>query len=132
RLGVRPARAPRLWGGEPVAGSEQPDMRSAEVERIAERLALGGDDVPPHLARGAYGAEGQDLGDRDDQQGAGLVADARKPGVVPDFAEKVGVLPHDAGGVAIDEPTEIFATQRILSLKLEPDKPGIGLANFAV
>src|SRR4051812_49313212 len=35
---------------ELLARGKQPDMRSAEVQRVAERLSLGRDDVGAHLA----------------------------------------------------------------------------------
>ena len=91
-----PDEAPRHLADEPVAGGEQPDMRSAETERVAERLALGGHDVCADVAGRANGAERQDFGDDDDEQGAGIVADPREPGIIPYFSEKIGVLHHDA------------------------------------
>ena len=48
---------------------------AAEIERIAERLALGRDDVGAHLARRRDRPERQDLGDDDDEQRALLMAD---------------------------------------------------------
>src|SRR5262247_4457182 len=45
--------APRHLADEPIAGSEQPDMRSAEIERITKRLALRGNDIGAHLTRRA-------------------------------------------------------------------------------
>ena len=78
-------------------------MRSAEVERVAERLAFGRDDVRPHLARRANGAQRHDFGHYDDEQRAGVVADSRELGIIADLAVKIGVLDDDAGGIAIDE-----------------------------
>ena len=60
------------------------------------------------------------------------MAGLREPGVIPDFAEKIGVLNHDTGGVAIDEPTGIFVGRRVLHRNLKPDKPPIGLTDLAV
>ena len=94
---------PRHLADEFVPAGEQAEMGSAEIERVAERLALGGDDVGAHLARRADRAERQDLGHDDDEQRAGVVADSRQLRIVADLAVKIRVLHDDAGGVA-DRP----------------------------
>ena len=81
---------------EPVAAGKQAEMGSAEIERITERLALGGDDVGPHLAWRSNCAKRQYLGHYDDQQRAGVVADLREFRIVADLAVKIGVLHDDA------------------------------------
>src|SRR5260370_31238867 len=85
RVDRLPDEAPGHLADEPVAGGEQPDMRPAEVERITERLALGGDDVRAHFPGRANGAERQDLGDHHDKQGTGPVAGPRDPPGTPAF-----------------------------------------------
>ena len=46
------AQAPRHLADEGLAAGEQADVGPAEVEAVADRLALGHGDVGPHLARG--------------------------------------------------------------------------------
>ena len=50
---------PRHLPHEFFAGGEQPDIGAAEIERVAEGLAFGGDDVGAHLAGRTDGAERQ-------------------------------------------------------------------------
>src|SRR5579859_6349532 len=66
---------PRHLADEFLASGKEPDMGPAEIERIAEGLTLGGDDVGAHLAGRNDGSQGQDLGDDDDEERALLVAD---------------------------------------------------------
>src|SRR5262249_9679578 len=118
---------------ELVAAGEEAEMRAAEIERVAERLALGRDDGGPHLARRANGAKRQDLGHDDDEQRAGLVTDLRELRVVPNLPKEIGGLHDDAGGVAADLLSELLAAQRRrLGGYFEADKASIGLAHLAV
>ncbi len=52
----------RHLSDEFVAAGEQAEIGPAEIQRIAERLAFGGDDVGAHLARGLHQAQGHDFG----------------------------------------------------------------------
>ncbi len=61
-----------------LAAGEQPDMRSAEIQRVSEGLAFGSDNVRAHLAGRPDRAQGQDLGDDHDEQRAGLMAELRQ------------------------------------------------------
>ncbi len=85
-----------------LAAGEQADIGAAEVQAVADRLALGHRDVGAHLAGGLQEAVGHRLGGDHDQQGAGRVSGLRYGGDVGDLAEDVGGLDHHAGGVGID------------------------------
>src|SRR5215472_6013571 len=101
RVDGLPDETPRHLAQEPLTGGEQSDVRSTKVEGVTERLAFRSDDVGAHFTRRANSAERQDLGDNDDEQGAGLVADPCELGVIADFAKEIGVLNDDAGSIAI-------------------------------
>ena len=69
-LAAQPARH---LAHELLARREQADIGAAEVQRVADRLALADDDVGAHLARRLQQAERHRLGDHHDQQRAGGV-----------------------------------------------------------
>ncbi len=79
-----------------VARREEPEMRAAEAHRIAQRLALAGDDVGIHRARRLDQAERYRLGHGDDQKRAGIVARRGERSVIADLAEDAGILDDDA------------------------------------
>ena len=85
-----------------LARGEQADIGAAEVQGVADRLALGGDDVGAHLAGRFQQAHRHRLRDHDDQQGAGGVGGLGDPGDIRGRAEDVGRLDDDAGGVGTD------------------------------
>jgi len=60
-------QAARHLPHELVARGEEADIRPAEVQADAKRLAFRHDDVSPHVARRRQQAERHDLGDDDDQ-----------------------------------------------------------------
>src|SRR6516162_11782432 len=119
---------------ELVPAGEQSEMGSAEIERVAERLPFGRDDVRSHRARRDNGAERKDFRYHDDEQRAGIVAVSGEIGIVANFTKKIRVLHDDAGSVATDELGEILgaAGNRIQDAELEPNKASIGLAHLAV
>src|SRR6516162_4664206 len=125
---------PRHLADEFVAAREQAEMRSAKIERIAERLTLRSDNVSSHIAGGDDRTERQDLRHHDDQQSTGVVAGSREVGVVTNITKKPRVLDDDAGSVAVDEPGEVLTVRgrRIQRAELETDEPGIGFAHLAV
>src|SRR6516225_9931327 len=117
-----------------VPAGEQAEMGSAEIERVAERLPFGRDDVRSHLARRDNGAERQDFRYRDDEQRAGVVAVSGEIGIVPNFTKKIRVLHDDAGSVTTNELGKILAAagSRIPRAELEADEASIALAHLAV
>src|SRR6516164_1089841 len=119
---------------ELVPAGEQSEMGSAEIERVAERLPFGRDDVRSHHARRDNGAERKDFRYHDDEQRAGIVAVSGEIRIVANFPKKIRVLHDDAGSVATDELDKILGTagSRIRDAKLEPNKASIGLAHLAV
>ena len=56
---------------ERLAAGEQADVGAAEVQRVADRLALGDGDVRAHLARRFQAGRGDRLGGHHHQQRAG-------------------------------------------------------------
>ena len=96
-----------------LAGREQPDIGAAEGQRIADRLALGGDDVGAHLAGRLHRAERHRLGDGDDQQGALRPAGLGQRAMIAQMAEEAGVLHHHAAGLAIDQWRQVLAAGRV-------------------
>ncbi len=92
----------RHLANEFVAAGKEPEMGPAETERVAERLALGGDDVGIHFAGRPDRTQRQDLGDDDDQQRPPLMTGLRQRRPVAQLAPEIGVLHDDAGGGVID------------------------------
>ena len=105
-----------------LPAGEQPDIGAAEAQRVAQRLALRGDDIGPHLARRAHQAERDDLGDRDDEQRAGPVAGLGERRQVVQAAEEVGVLDHDAGGPFVDRFGDRFGAAVIDRQRFDIDR----------
>ncbi len=112
----------------------QPDGGAAEVEGVAQRLSLGGDDVRLHGARRLEQAEGNDLGDDHDQQRAGRVTGLGEGREIADPSEEVGILHDHAGGLGIDEAAEVLAAIRIRPRFGERDaeEAGAGFGDIAV
>ena len=81
-----------------VPGGEQPDARPTEIERIANRPALGGNDIRPHVTGRFQRAERHDLGHRDNQQRSGIVTGICN-GLQMHTAEKVRILDDHASRV---------------------------------
>ena len=119
---------------ELVAGREQTEIRPAEIERVAERLPFGGDNVGAHLAGRLDRTQGQHLGHDDNQQRALVVAGPPQFRPVAQLAPEIGVLHDDTRGFAVDEPRQVLVAARCRGRgrELEPDKPGIGRAHFAI
>ena len=80
-----------------LGGGEEAERRAAEVEPVAERLALADRDVDAALARRAQHAE-RDRVDRGDAERARLVRGGGERLEVLDRAEEVRVLDEDGGG----------------------------------
>ena len=93
--------AARHASRELLAGREKAEARPAQVLIVAERLALAHGDVGALLTRRSQNAEGERVGD-DDQQGAGVVGDLRRGGDVLDAAEEARLLDDDGGGLGVD------------------------------
>ena len=91
-----------------VAGREQADIRTAEAEPVADRLALADHDVGAHLARWHQQPQRHDFRHDHDQQRTGGVAGFRQPGEVADMAEEARVLHDHAGRVAIDRCDQLL------------------------
>src|SRR5689334_16417807 len=108
-------------------------MRSAKIERIAERLAFGGDNIGAHLAGRAKRTEREDFGDDHHEQGPRIVADAPELRIILDFTKEIGVLYDDTGGITIDQPGEVLASRRgRASVNLEPNEARVGRTDLAV
>src|ERR1700756_5551565 len=86
-------------------------MRSAKIERIAERLAFGGDNIGAHLAGRAKRTEREDFGDDHHEQGPRIAADAPELRIILDFTKEIGVLYDDIGGITVDQPGEVLASR---------------------
>ena len=99
---VSPQRRPGIWRMNSLLRRHQADIGAAEVERVADRLALADDDVGAERAGRLEEAERDDLGDDDDQQRAGVVGEVRELLDVAERAVEVGRLDDDGGGVVVD------------------------------
>ena len=84
-----------------LAGAEEAERGTAEVEAVAERLALAEGDVGAALARRLEDPERHRVGG-DDQQGAVLLRRGAERLDVLDRAEEVGALEDHRGGLAVD------------------------------
>jgi hypothetical protein len=83
-------------------GGEEANIGAAEVQRIADRLALADDDIGVLSARRHDGTERDDLGEDCDQQramGMGLLGDRLE---IAQVAEDVRRLDDDAGDAVVD------------------------------
>ncbi len=80
---------------------EEAERRPAEVEPVAERLALADGDVDAALAGRAQDAE-RDRVDRGDAERAGVVGGRGERLEVLDRAEEVRVLDEDGGGLVVE------------------------------
>ena len=106
-----------------LGGGEEAERRAAEVEPVAERLALADGDVDAALARRAQDAEG-DRVDRGDAERAGLVRGRRQRLEVLDRAEEVRVLDEDGGDVLVDRSSASSAGS--VTPSREPDLDHLG------
>ena len=82
---------PGIWRTNALAAGEEADVRAAERERQAERLALGDDDVGAVRARRAVEREADGIGG-DDVERAGIVRGLAQRAASVDAAEEVGLL----------------------------------------
>ena len=105
-----------------LGGGEEAERGAAEVEPVAELLALADGDVDAALAGRAQDAE-RDRVDRGDAEGAGLVRGRRQRLEVLDRAEEVRVLDEDRGDVLVDVLGELV---RVGDPVLEPDLDHLG------
>ena len=87
---------------------EEPDVRSAEIERIADRLAFADDDVGAHRARRLDEAKRHGFGEHGDEQRAIAMAGFRNLRQIAQIAEDVGRLHDDARERVVDARDEIF------------------------
>ena len=85
-----------------LAAREQADIRPAELQPDADRLALADDDVGAHLARRFDQPQRDRFGDHRDQQRPRRVRRFGDRREVGDAAEDVGILDHDRAGLAVD------------------------------
>ena len=108
--------------------------RAAEVERVAQGLALDGDDVGAHLARGPDRAQGHDLRDHHHQQCPGGVARVGEGGEIRQVAEKRRVLDDHAGGPVVHARGQVFAAPPVGlgGRHLDAEEPGHGLRHLPV
>ena len=87
---------------ELLLGRHQADIGAAEVQGVADRLALADDDVGAERAGRLEQAERDDLGDDDDQQRADVVGEHGELFDVAERAVEVGGLDDDRGGLVVD------------------------------
>ena len=90
------AEAARHLADEFLARGEEADIGAAEVQRVADRLALAHHDVGAHFAGRRDGAERDDLGHHGDEQRAFGVGRVRQRRQVADRAVEVRVLDDEA------------------------------------
>ncbi len=102
------AEAPRHLADILLLAAEQPDIRPAELQPDADRLAFADDDVGVHLARRLERAQRDRLGHHRDQQRLLRVARVGQRAQVGDAAEDVGILDDDA-----DVSSSIAAIRRV-------------------
>ena len=92
-----PGHAPQVGLG----GGEEAERRAAEVQAVAERLALPDGDVDAALARRLEDPERDRVVGADDDRGR-VLGGARQRGGVLDGAEEVGLLEDDRARVLVD------------------------------
>ena len=131
---VSPAMRPGHAADVALAGGEEAERRTAEVEPVSERLALAERDVDAEVARRAQDAERHRV-DRGDQQRAGALGDRRQRLEVLDAAEEVRLLEKDGGGVVVDRRGQRVgvgrsAAQRHLD-ELAAEAAGVGRERLA-
>ena len=90
--GETPRHLPRIF----QVGGEEADIGAAEIQRIADRLALADDDVGAHFARRAQSAERDSLGEDGDQQRALGLSGRLDRREIAQIAEKIRALDDDA------------------------------------
>ena len=98
---VSPAIRPGHAAQEGLLGGEEAEARAAEVEPVAERLALPHGDVDVEVAGRAQDAE-RDRVALDDDDRAGLLGGRHERLEVLDGAEEVRVLQEDRGDVVVE------------------------------
>lgn len=94
--------APRHLADMLVVAGEEAEVRPAEAEPAADRLAFAHHDIDTHRAGRTDRAEGDGFRHHGDQQRALLVAARGKLREVGDMAEEVGVLHDDAARLVVD------------------------------
>ena len=105
-----------------LGGGEEAERGAAEVEAVAERLALADGDVDAALAGRAQDAE-RDRVDRGDAERAGLVGSASERLEVLDRAEEVRVLDEERGGLVVERRGELAG---VGDAAVEPDLDDLG------
>ena len=96
-----------------VAGGEQAEIGPAEIQAVADRLALADHDVGAHGAGRFDQAERENFGHDRDQQHALGAAGVRQGSKIAQIAEEIRVLHHDAGQAAIQGADQVFRPARI-------------------
>src|SRR4029077_1499972 len=109
-------------------GAEEAKRRTAEVEAVAERLALAEGDVGAALAGRLQDAQ-RDRVAGDDQQGAVLPGGGAERLDVLDRAEEVGALQDHGGGLAVDR---LGQRGGVGQPALEPDLDDLGAVALRV
>src|SRR3984957_4197312 len=92
---------------------EQTNIRSAEIERVAETLAFSDRNVGVHLARGAQRAESNRIGEDRNQESAARVRRLGDGGQVARIAEEVGRLNNHAARLVVDYCGDVFTRVQI-------------------
>ena len=90
------AEPSRHLADEFLAGGHQADIGAAEIEAVADRLALADDDIGAERAGRLDQAERHHLGHHDDQQGAGSVSRVGGSAKIAQVPVEIGGL-HDNG-----------------------------------
>ena len=89
---------------------QQANRRATEVERVAKRLPLAGDDIGAHGAGGFDDTQGHGLGDHGDEKGAFRVTGIGERAEVMKMAVKTRILDDQAGCLAVNETGQVFSS----------------------
>ena len=92
---------------------EKPDIGTAEIQAIADRLTLARDNVGAHCARRLHEAKRNSFGEHRDEQCALGPAQRGGSGKIAEIAEEIRVLHHDAGGFFINASVKSFRREDV-------------------
>src|SRR5208282_620904 len=94
-------------------GGEEPNIRTAEIQAIADRLAFARDNIGAHRSRRLDKAERDSLGEYRDEKRALCLAARGHVRKIAEIAEEIRALHNNAGSFIVDKSAEILGCEDI-------------------
>src|SRR5208337_678263 len=91
----------------------EPNIRTAEIQAIADRLAFARDNIGAHRSRRLDKAERDSLGEHRDEKRALCLAARGHVRKIAEIAEEIRALHNNAGSFIVDKSAEILGCEDI-------------------